>query len=100
MKVIMTSLLPAILFGMVSAQVADAASARREPNGAIRFYDDNGNDQGYAWCRSRGGWGSMAPPDCSYYTLQQCQASAFGTYSSYCMRNPWAAQATQPKRRR
>ena len=99
MKFTTAAILTALL-GLTTTQAADAASARRQPNGAIRFYDDNGNDRGYSWCRSRGGWGSMAPPDCSYYTLQQCQASVFGTFSNYCMRNPWAAQATQPRRRR
>ena len=102
MKFLLSSLAVAGLFTAISAQPADAASARREPNGAIRFYDDNGNDRGYAWCRSRGGWGTMNPPDCSYYTLRQCQAAAtFGAFghSSYCAPNPYAAQARQPRRR-
>lgn len=98
MKLAQTATLVIAMLGPVGALPADAASARREPNGAVRYYDDNGNDRGYAWCRSRGTWGSMAPPDCSYFTLQQCQASAFGTYSSYCTRNPYAAQAA-PRRR-
>ena len=84
---------------VASAQIADAASARREPNGAVRYYDDNGNDRGYAWCRQRGSWGSMLPPDCSYYTLGQCRAAA-GPFGNYCIRNPYAAQATEPRRRR
>ena len=103
MKFLLNGLAVAALFGAVSVQPAEAASARREPNGAIRFYDDNGNDRGYAWCRSRGGWGSMNPPDCSYYTLQQCQAAAavgaFGL-NNYCTPNPYAAQARQPRGRR
>lgn len=93
----------AAVFSAIIVQPVDAASARREPNGAIRFYDSNGNDRGYAWCRSRGGWGTMNPPDCSYYTLRQCQASgSFGAYgySSYCMPNPYAAQGRLPGEQR
>ena len=81
------------------AQTVEAATARREPNGAVRFSDENGNDRGYAWCRERGGWSSMSPPDCSYYTLQQCKAAA-GPFGNYCMPNPYAARASKPPRSR
>ena len=102
MKFLVSGLAVAALFSAVCLQPAEAASARQEPNGAIRFYDDNGNDRGYAWCRSRGGWGTMNPPDCSYYTLRQCQAATYGAfgYSNYCTPNPYAAQARQPRQRR
>ena len=99
MKLTMTLAAVAALIAAAGADVADAASARRQPNGAVRFYDDNGNDRGYAWCRQRGSWGSMLPLDCMYYTLQQCQASAY-PFGNYCVPNPYAAQAAQPRGRR
>ena len=102
MKFAMTLAALAAFFGLAGAQLADAASARREPNGAVRFYDDNGSDRGYAWCRQRGGFGSMNPADCSYYTLRQCQASAVDVFSfnNQCTPNPYASQVQQPRRRR
>jgi hypothetical protein len=62
MKYVTLAVLTALI-GAASAEVAEAASARRQPNGAVRFYDDNGSDRGYAWCRQRGGWGSLEPAD-------------------------------------
>ncbi len=102
MKFILSGVAIAVLFAAVSAQPVEAASARREPNGAIRYFDDNGGDRGYAWCRQRGGWGTMNPPDCSYYTLRQCQASTIGAYGlgNLCSPNPYAAQVKQPRQRR
>jgi hypothetical protein len=59
-----------LAFGAL-APSAEAATARREANGAIRYYDDNGYDRGYAWCLKRstrqfGGWS-----DCSYFSYAQ-----------------------------
>jgi hypothetical protein len=99
MKAILTLAALAALAAAASTEVADAATARRQPNGAIKYYDDSGQFQGYAWCRQRGGWGSMLPPDCMYFTLQQCQVSG-GAFGNYCTPNPYAAQATQPRRQR
>jgi hypothetical protein len=62
----------ALLVVAMNTQIADAASGRRSQGGPQRFYDESGQFRGYAWCRSRGGWTSMNPPDCSYYTQQQC----------------------------
>lgn len=75
---------------------AQAATARREPNGAVRFYDDLGQDRGYAWCLKRnarwfGGWS-----DCSFYSFAQCRAASFGPPGGECEPNPWAAQVTAP----
>jgi len=95
-----TIMLLTALLGVAGTQPTEAASARREPNGAIRYYDDNGSDRGYAWCLNRGGrFGSGGSEDCSYYTFQQCQLSRTSSFSSYCVRNPWAAQVTQQRRR-
>lgn len=107
MKKLLLPLIPlSLLFaGSSMVDVADAASARRQPNGAIRFYDDNGFDRGYLWCLRRGGgfgggaFGFGGQPDCSYYTLQQCRASMIGL-SGDCIQNPWAAYVTPPPRAR
>jgi hypothetical protein len=98
MKAVMTVAALALLASAASTQVAEAASAGRQ-GGAAKFYDDRGQFQGYAWCRQRGGWGSMLPPDCSYYTLQQCHASG-GPFGAYCTPNPYTGQAAQSRRRR
>ena len=81
---------------------AESATARREANGAIRFYDDNGNDRGYAWCRRRGSGftpGSSGS-DCSYFTLAQCRASIITPAGGICEPNPFAAQVRQGAPRR
>jgi hypothetical protein len=67
------------------AAPAHAASVRTEPNGVIRFYDDNGYDRGYAWCLSGGG-SSFGTPVCDFDTLQQCQSS--GSPGRNCTPNP------------
>ena len=82
---------------------AEAATARREPNGVIRFYDDNGNDAGYAWCLRRDSGfrpGSGSGSDCSYFTLAQCRASIFEPMGGICEPNPWASQVAPEQRRR
>ena len=60
--------------GLLVAQQANAASVRTEPNGAARFYDDNGYDRGYSWCKSPSG-----TLRCDYFTLEQCQAASCRT---------------------
>ena len=81
------------------AQPADAATARREANGAIRYYDDNGFDRGYAWCLKRstrpfGGWS-----DCSYFSYPQCRAAGIGLYGGGCEPNPWSYYVQTPPER-
>lgn len=83
-----------VAIGILVTPSADAATARREPNGAIRYFDDNGNDAGYAWCLRRDG-GFMpgrSGSDCSYFTLAQCRASIITPASGMCEPNPYAAQ--------
>lgn len=80
--------------------LAQGATARREPNGAVRFYDDLGQDRGYAWCLKRnarwfGGWS-----DCSFYSYGQCRAASFGPPGGDCEPNPFAAQVTAPPSRK
>jgi len=86
----------------LAAPPATAATAVRQPNGAIRYYDDNGLDRGFAWCANRSGrnWGNNS--DCSYFTYAQCQASLFPP-GGFCQPNPWTQFATpapaRPRRR-
>lgn len=79
---------------------AEGATARREPNGAIRFYDDLGQDRGYAWCLKRGGRWFGSWSDCSFFTLAQCRASILGLPGGECEPNPYAAYVTPPQRSR
>jgi hypothetical protein len=79
---------------------AEAATARREPGGAVRFYDDYGQDRGYAWCLRRydrwfAGWS-----DCSFVSYAQCRAAIIGPPGGDCEPNPWAAYVTQPPERK
>ena len=84
-----------LAMGFLATQSADAASARREPNGAIRFYDDNGYDRGYAWCLNAGASG-LGAPVCDYYTLDQCRGSGYGGTGD-CVPNPWSYYVTVPR---
>ena len=86
-----------LAIGFLAAHPADAASVRREPNGAIRFYDDNGNDAGYKWCGLDSG-NSFGAPVCDYYTREQCEAS--GSPQSDCTPNPWSYYVTVPRQGR
>jgi hypothetical protein len=90
----------ALLVVAMNTQIADAASGRRSQGGPQRFYDESGQFRGYAWCRSRGGWTSMNPPDCSYYTQQQCESAGIAFSGNYCTPNPYSAQAGIPRRQR
>jgi hypothetical protein len=82
-------------------QPADAATARREANGAIRFYDDNGFDRGYAWCLKRGGRWFGGWSDCSFFSYGQCRAAIIGPPGGDCEPNPFASQVVpEPRRRR
>ena len=60
----------------------------------------------YPWCVSGGELGYAG--DCSYQTLAQCQASAYGRWNLYCIVNPRVAfarhrglqeQGAQPRQR-
>ena len=68
--------------GLLTAPTVEAASLRHEPNGASRYYDDNGFDRGYAWCKGSGS------SHCDYFTVEQCRAS--GTPIAVCSPNPWS----------
>lgn len=85
-----------LVVGAGTAQQADAAFARREANGAIRFYDDHGGDRGYAWCLKRGGRWFSGWSDCSYYTYAQCRAAIAGPPGGDCEPNPWSYYVTEP----
>ena len=80
-----------------AAPQADAAKAVREPGGAIRFYDDNGFDRGYAWCANRGGRNFSGSSDCSYFTYEQCRVAVrWPPPGGDCVPNPWASQVPPP----
>jgi hypothetical protein len=81
--------------GFMAIQSADAASARRQPNGAIRFYDDYGQDRGYAWCLNSGASG-LGAAVCDYYTLDQCRGSGYGGTGD-CVPNPWSYYVIDPR---
>lgn len=89
-----------LAIGVSIAGPADAASARREPNGAIRFYDDNGFDRGYAWCLKRGGRWYGGWSDCSFFSYAQCRAAIIGPPGGDCEPNPFASQVVPERRRR
>jgi|SRR5436190_1733122 len=75
--------------GLLAAQQVEAASLRTEPNGAVRFYDDAGQDRGYSWCKGAGG-----NVRCDYFTLEQCRAAAAGVTT--CTPNAWSYRASVP----
>lgn len=87
-------------FGLLTIAAAEAASARREPNGAIRFYDDYGQDRGYAWCLKRAGRWFSGWSDCSYFTYGQCRAAIIAPPGGDCEPNPFAAYVTEPPAKR
>jgi hypothetical protein len=64
----------------------------------------SGNAQGYnnRWCTDGGGVDEGSHLECSYYTLQQCEASARGR-GQHCTENPdilWGrAQGSSDQRR-
>jgi hypothetical protein len=78
------------------ASPADAATARREANGAIRYYDDNGGDRGYAWCLKRGGRWFGGWSDCSFFSYGQCRAAIIGPPGGDCEPNPFAYYVQEP----
>jgi hypothetical protein len=86
--------------GAAFALPAEAATARREANGAIRYYDDNGFDRGYAWCLKRGGRWFGGWSDCSFFSYAQCRAAIIGPPGGDCEPNPWAYAVQEPPARR
>jgi hypothetical protein len=52
--------------------------------------------QAAPWCAATGGFGSTW--DCSYYTFEQCMATARGL-SNYCAQNPRYIEQQSRKRR-
>lgn len=85
-----------LMLSLAATQSAEAAYARRAANGAIQYFDNSGNDQGYAWCLQRSGRAYGGMLDCSYFTLAQCQASMAGSFGGGCQRNPWARLVASP----
>jgi hypothetical protein len=85
-----------LTIGLVATQSAEAATARREANGAIRFYDDNGNDRGYAWCLRRSGRSYSGWSDCSYFSYGQCRSAIIGPPGGDCEQNPWSYYVDEP----
>lgn len=75
---------------------ADAATARRNANGAIRYFDDNGFDRGYAWCLKRGGRWFGGWSDCSFFSYAQCRAAIIGPPGGDCEPNPWSYYVQEP----
>jgi len=75
--------------GLLAAQNVEAASVRTQPNGAARFYDDNGNDRGYSWCKSASG-----TLRCDYFTLEQCRAAALPNVT--CTPSAWSREMSVP----
>ncbi len=76
---------------MIAVTVAAAGVSLASARPADAFFFGGRNEQ---WCVV----GMMT--DCSYYTLQQCLATASGLGGN-CMRNPtWAGQQQTPSRRR
>ena len=53
--------------------------------------------QAAPWCAYLGGFSGSY--DCSYYTFEQCMATARGLGNS-CAPNPWAMYEPAPQRRR
>ena len=82
------------------APSAEAATARREANGAIRYYDDNGFDRGYAWCLKRGARWFGGWSDCSFFSYAQCRAANIGPPGGDCEPNPWSYYVQTPPERR
>jgi hypothetical protein len=89
------ALAAAVLGIAISLHSASAATARREPGGAIRFYDDYGQDRGYAWCLQRAGRRLGGWTDCSYVTFAQCRAAVIPPGGD-CLPNPFASEVRQP----
>ena len=91
-----TAICLATIAAALAAPEARGASAVREPGGAIRFYDDNGFDRGYAWCANRAGRAWAGSSDCSYFSYAQCRAALWPPPGGDCVPNPWASQVTPP----
>jgi hypothetical protein len=84
-----------VALGVLVCPPSEAATARREASGAIRFYDDNGYDRGYAWCLRRAHRNESGGNDCSYYTYEQCRAAVYPPGGD-CTPHPWAAYVQPP----
>jgi hypothetical protein len=82
------------------ARPAEAATARREANGAIRYYDDNGFDRGYAWCLKRGARWFGGWSDCSFFSYAQCRAAIIGPPGGDCEPNPFSYYVQAPPAKR
>lgn len=78
--------------GLLAAQPADATTTRLDPTGAVRFYDDAGQDRGYTWCNNAG-----SNLRCDYYTREQCVSAGYP--NNNCTINPWAYHVRVPPQR-
>jgi hypothetical protein len=88
-----------LAFGFLALTPADAATAVRGPGGAVRFYDDRGQDRGFAWCAKQGGRQFSSRLDCSYFTFAQCQAALINPPGGTCDPNPFSYEVTEPPAR-
>jgi hypothetical protein len=85
-----------LALGFLALTPADAATAVRGPGGAVRFYDDRGQDRGFAWCLKRGGRQFSGWSDCSYFSFAQCQASIINPPGGTCDPNPFSYEVAPP----
>ena len=69
----------------VSTVVVVGAGLATDATAQTRFYDQQGQFRGYAFCKKPG----MDIVDCNYYTLAQCQGSGAGLFPAYCVPNPF-----------
>jgi hypothetical protein len=81
--------------GFLALKPADAATAVRERDGAIRFFDDRGQDRGYAWCLKRSGRNFSGWSDCRYFSYAQCRASIVPPGGD-CEPNPFSYEVAPP----
>ena len=85
-----------LALGFLALTPAEAATAVRGPGGAVRFYDDRGQDRGFAWCAKQGGRQFSSWSDCSYFTFAQCQAALVNPPGGSCEPNPFSYYAAEP----
>lgn len=76
---------------------AEAVTARRDPTtGAIRYFDDRGNDRGFAWCLRLSARFNGGHADCRYFSYEQCRASIIGPPGGDCLPNPFSYYVQVP----
>jgi hypothetical protein len=84
-----------LALGLLAFTPAEAATAVRGPGGAVRFYDDRGQDRGFAWCLKRSGRQFSGWSDCRYFSYAQCRAAIIPPGGD-CEPNPFSYEVTPP----